>query len=413
MIDEAAPPPAPAPAGAPPSPRAPAGVEQGRIVRWFFFGAFAFLIYQLLLILSLFSDAIIWAASLALVCFPIHKFLQRRLPSRDGAAAALSTLAVLLLVLVPTLFVLGVVVRQSAELYPTVRGWVAAFQSPDGAFSTGLLPGFLQGYWQRLSEFAGQSSLFAQFDLQEFMLGNINAASAKIANVGAVMARNILLGVVNLLLIQVLLFFCFRDGERFLHWLFDTVPMPVAQAQSIALRIYQTVTAVIRGALLTAVIQGLLAMIGYQIAGVPLAVFFGVMTGFAAMIPVVGAGLVWAPIGVFIFMKSPAWGVFVFAWGFFLVSLADNVLKPILIGSRARMPILLIFCGIIGGASVYGVTGLIIGPIVIASLLAFVTIYREHYSPESGGSAAAARFPVGEGASQDALVSGDDATGRS
>jgi len=112
-------------------------------------------------------------------------------------------------------------------------------------------------------------------------------------------------------------------------------------------------------------------------------------------------------------MKSPAWGVFVFAWGFFLVSLADNVLKPILIGSRARMPILLIFCGIIGGASVYGVTGLIIGPIVIASLLAFVTIYREHYSPESGGSAAAARFPVGEGASQDALVSGDDATGRS
>ncbi len=217
------------------------------------------------------------------------------------------------------------------------------------------------------------------------MLGNINAASARIANFGAVMARNILFGLVNLLLILVMLFFCFRDGERFLHWLFDTVPMPVAQAQSIALRIYQTVTAVIRGALLTAVIQGLLAMIGYQIAGVPLAVFFGVMTGFAAMIPVVGAGLVWAPIGIFIFMKSPAWGIFVFTWGFFVVSLADNVLKPVLIGSRARMPILLIFCSIIGGANVYGVTGLMIGPIVIASLLAFVTIYREHYSPESGG----------------------------
>ncbi|MBP6382147.1 MAG: AI-2E family transporter [Pseudomonadales bacterium] len=381
MIDEPAPPAGAAPPGAAPLPGAPADAQQLRIVRWFFFGVFAFLIYQLLLILSLFSDAIIWSSSLALVCFPIHKFLQARLPSRDGAAAALSTLAVLLLVLVPTLFVLGVVVRQSAELYPTVRGWVA----PDGALAAGLLPELLRGYWHRLSEFAGQSSLFAQFDLQEFMLGNINAASARIANFGAVMARNILFGLVNLLLILVTLFFCFRDGERFLHWLFDTVPMPVAQAQSIALRIYQTVTAVIRGALLTAVIQGLLAMIGYQIAGVPLAVFFGVMTGIAAMIPVVGAGLVWAPIGIFIFMKSPAWGIFVFAWGFFLVSLADNVLKPVLIGSRARMPILLIFCGIIGGANVYGVTGLMIGPIVIASLLAFVSIYREHYSPESGG----------------------------
>lgn len=399
MIDEPAPPAGPAAPAAAPLPGAPAGEQQVRIVRWFFFGAFAFLIYQLLLILSLFADAIIWSSSLALVCFPIHKFLQARLPSRDGAAAALSTLAVLLLVLVPTLFVLGVVVRQSVELYPTVRGWVATFQSPGGAFSADLLPEFLQRYWHRLSEFAGQSSLFAQFDLQEFILGNINAASAKIANFGAVMARNILLGLVNLLLILVMLFFCFRDGERFLQWLFDTVPMPVAQAQSIALRIYQTVTAVIRGALLTAVVQGLLAMIGYQIAGVPLAVFFAVVTGFAAMIPVVGAGLVWAPIGIFIFMKSPAWGIFVFAWGFFVVSLADNVLKPVLIGSRARMPILLIFCGIIGGASVYGVTGLMIGPIVIASLLAFVTIYREHYSPESDSrvAAAAAGIPRAEG----------------
>lgn len=400
MNDEPAPPAGPAPPAAP-LPDAPVAAEQGRIVRWFFFGAFAFLIYQLLLILSLFSDAIIWSSSLALVCFPIHKFLQARLPSRDGAAAGLSTLAVLLLVLVPTLFVLGVVVRQSAELYPTVRGWVGAFQSPDGAFSAGLLPEFLQGYWRRLSEFAGRSSLFAQFDLQEFMLGTINAASAKIANFGAVMARNILLGLVNLLLILVMLFFCFRDGERFLHWLFDTVPMPVAQAQSIALRIYQTVTAVIRGALLTAVIQGLLAMIGYQLAGVPLAAFFGVLTGFTAMIPVVGAGLVWAPIGIFIFMNSPAWGIFVFAWGFFVVSLVDNLLKPILIGSRARMPILLVFCGIIGGANVYGVTGLMIGPIVLASLLAFVTIYREHYSPESAGrAAAAAEIPRAEGASR-------------
>lgn len=383
MSDEAAPHAGQAPEAPPatPAPPAAASAEQGRVFRWFFFSVFAFLIWQLLLILSLFADAIIWASSLALVCYPVHKLLQRALPAREGLAAALSTLAVLLLVLVPTLFVLGVVVQQSAELYPTVRGWIAAFQISDSALPDRLLPAFLQEYWDRVSDFAGHSAVFAQFDLQEFMLGNINAASAKIANFGAVMARNILIANLNLLLILVLLFFCFRDGERFLHWLFDTVPMPVAHAQSIALRIYETVTAVIRGALLTAAFQGMLATIGYLIAGVPLAVFFGVVTGFAAMIPVVGAGLVWAPIGVFIFMKSPGWGIFVFAWGFFLVSLVDNVLKPVLIGSQARMPILLIFCGIIGGANVYGVTGLIIGPIVIASLLAFVTLYRDHYSP--------------------------------
>ncbi|MBF8269482.1 MAG: hypothetical protein HW386_1191, partial [Gammaproteobacteria bacterium] len=160
------------------------------------------------------------------------------------------------------------------------------------------------------------------------------------------------------------------------------VPMPIDQVQSVALRIYQTVTAVIRGALLTAGAQGLLAMIGYLVAGVPLAVFFGVVTGIAAMIPVVGAGLIWAPIGIFIFTQRPGWGIFILVWGFFVVSLVDNLLKPILIGSRAHMPILLIFCGIIGGVNVYGVTGVIVGPMLIAVLLAFITIYHETYLPD-------------------------------
>jgi predicted PurR-regulated permease PerM len=120
-------------------------------------------------------------------------------------------------------------------------------------------------------------------------------------------------------------------------------------------------------------------MVGYLIAGVPLAVFFGVLTGFCAMIPVVGAGLVWLPIGIFVFTQDTSWGIFLLVWGFFLVSLIDNFLKPILIGSRARIPILLIFCSIIGGANVYGVTGLLVGPILIAVLLAFITIYRESY----------------------------------
>lgn len=97
------------------------------------------------------------------------------------------------------------------------------------------------------------------------------------------------------------------------------------------------------------------------------------------MIPVVGAGLVWAPIGIFVLTQNTAWGIFILVWGFFLVSMIDNFLKPILIGSQARMPILLIFCGIIGGANVYGITGLIVGPILIAVLLAFISIYREYY----------------------------------
>jgi predicted PurR-regulated permease PerM len=353
--------------------------DKHRLFQWFFFGMFAFLIFQLLLILSLFSDIIIWAASLSLVFLPAHHFLLRRMPRRRNTPAALTTLGVLLLVLLPILFIGWIVIVQSTQLYPTVLMWITAFRTEGMEKVVGMMPEFMQEYWLGANAYIAQSPLLSSFDFEEFMLSNINEISRMIANFGAATAGTILLGFVNVLLILVLMFFCFRDGARFMQWLLALIPMPYKDAENVALRVYQTVTAVIRGAFLTALVQGAIAMIGYLIAGVPLAIFFGVLTGFAAMIPVVGAGLVWAPIGIFVLTQDTAWGIFVLVWGFFLVSLIDNFLKPILIGSQARMPILLIFCGIIGGANVYGITGLIVGPILIAVLLAFISIYREYY----------------------------------
>lgn len=356
-------------------------IEHQSIFRWFFFGVFAFLLWQLLLILSLFSDAIIWAVSLALVFSPVYRWLQHRFPDRRNLVALGSTLGVLLLVLLPLMTIFWIVVQQSAQLYPTVNNWIINLQENGSVSLFYMLPAFMQDIWLQVGEYIGTNPLLAQFDLSDFMLGNVNTMSLSIANFGAATARNILVGFVNLLLILVLMFFCFRDGERFLSWLFAIVPMSTTHVQAVALRVYQTITAVISGALLTAGAQGALAMVGYLIAGVPLAIFFGVLTGISGMIPVVGAGLIWLPIGLFIFMDEPGWGIFVLVWGFFLVSLIDNFLKPIFIGSQTRMPILLIFCAIIGGMNIYGFTGVIIGPILIALLLAFITIYRDYYLP--------------------------------
>ncbi len=357
----------------------PAIESRERIFRWFFFAAFAFLLYQLLLILSLFSDVIIWAVSLTLVFIPAHKFIQKRLPGRDNLTAALTTIGVLLLVLIPLLVLSGIVVEQSALLYPTVSNWISEMRSSGDVSVLESLPEFLQQFWMQISEVLQQFSDLTNFDPAGYLLANIDAVSLSLANFGTAIAGNILLGLLNLFLILILMFFCFRDGERLLQWLLEIVPMATADVRAITLRIFQTVNAVIRGALFTAAVQGLLAMIGYLIAGVPLAIFFGVITGFAAMIPVVGAGLIWGPIALFVFAESPGFGIFVAVWGFFAVSMIDNFLKPIFIGSKARMPILLIFCSIIGGINIYGVTGVIIGPILVAVLLAFITIYREQY----------------------------------
>lgn len=357
----------------------PPSAEKLRLFRWFFFGVFAFLLWQLLLIMSLFADVIIWAVSLTLVFWPAFKMLQTRMPGKPTGSAALFTVGVLLLVLLPVLALFWVVVAQSAELYPTVSAWLADLNVGGSPDPLTMLPDWLRQRWQQLAGYMASTPALAQFDPDQFLLDNIDALSLGLANFGAAAARNVLLGFVNLTLIVALMFFCFRDGERFLHWLVSVIPMPVEQTEAVALRVYQTVTAVIRGALLTALAQGVIAMVGYLIAGVPLAILFGALTGLAGMIPVVGAGLVWLPLGLFAMQESEAWGLFVLVWGFVAVSMSDNIIKPLFIGSRAGMPILLIFCGILGGANVYGFTGLIVGPILIAVLLAFISIYREHY----------------------------------
>lgn len=367
----------------------PPSAQKLRLFRWFFFAVFAFLLYQLLLILSLFADVIIWSVSLALVFWPAYRLLQLRMPGRDTTAALAFTSGVLLLVLLPVIALFWVVIAQSAQLYPTVSNWIAEISSNPEGDLLAILPDAVQQRWAQLVAYIQSNPALAQFDPKQFVLNNIDALSLNLANVGTATARNVLLGFVNLVLILALMFFCFRDGERFLQWLFTVIPMPREQTEAVALRVYQTVTAVIRGALLTALAQGLIAMVGYLIAGVPLAILFGALTGLAGMIPVVGAGLIWLPLGLFVMQDSEAWGIFVMVWGLVFVSLSDNIIKPLFIGSRAGMPILLIFCGILGGANVYGFTGLIVGPILIAVLLAFISIYREYYLSENSADAVA------------------------
>jgi len=359
----------------------PAAQEQRRIFRWFFFGFFAFLLYQLLLILSLFADVIIWACSMSAVFWPVFRKVQKRFPDRQNLAAGLCTVGVLLLVLVPVIFIFSIVIAQSTQLYPTVQSWLEVISAEDSAGFVSVLPQFMQDWLLKIEDWIATVPALSNFDFGDFMLGNVDTISASLAGFGTATARNLIFGFVNLLLILALMYFVFRDGEKFMNWFFDIVPMETDHVQTVALRVYQTVTAVIGSALVTASVQGVIALVGYLIAGVPLALLFGVLTGFAALIPVVGAGLVWLPIGLFIFFQDPGWGIFIMVWGFLLVSMIDNFLKPLLIGSQARMPFLLIFCAMIGGANIYGVTGFIIGPILIALLLAFITIYRDYYLP--------------------------------
>jgi predicted PurR-regulated permease PerM len=175
----------------------------------------------------------------------------------------------------------------------------------------------------------------------------------------------------------VALFFAFLDGDAFLRWTLNLIPMETSHKNALAKRAYDTFRAVTAGVFITAAAQGATAMLGFLIAGVNLPVLLGLAVGAVSLL---GASfIITMPVALFMFKDSVGWGIFLLLWGMIVVGWLDNLLKPLLIGSRARMPFILVFFSILGGLKMYGLLGLILGPILMASLMTFIKIYRDTY----------------------------------
>jgi predicted PurR-regulated permease PerM len=166
--------------------------------------------------------------------------------------------------------------------------------------------------------------------------------------------------------------------------------MDALHTQRVFQRLYDTVSAVVQSMLLTAVAQGVLGGFGYAvIGGIQFAVFLGFLTALASFLPVVGGAGVWMPAAIWLLLTDHVGrGIGLIAWGVGVMGMADNVIRPLVIGGRAAMPGFLLFFGLFGGLQVYGFIGLFLAPAVIASLLAFVDIYRELYGPGAEPAAA-------------------------
>jgi predicted PurR-regulated permease PerM len=145
--------------------------------------------------------------------------------------------------------------------------------------------------------------------------------------------------------------------------------------------IVDAVTAVVHGALVVAMVQGLLAGLAYWVLGVPFAVLWGVATAFTALLPIGGSTLVTVPATIYLFLQGETVrAVILLVWSLGIVGGVDNILKPLLIGNRLGLPVLFLFFGILGGLALFGAVGLILGPVLFALLRALLDLYSEEYS---------------------------------
>ncbi|HET7294622.1 MAG TPA: AI-2E family transporter, partial [Vicinamibacteria bacterium] len=300
----------------------------------------------LLAILLPFVGPIVLAGALSIATYPVYRWLGERWPRLSPTLRALMTdLAILLLVLVPVVLVIGTAASQADTFRPVLSRWIEASQAVHKARGSGL--GSAQPAWLADRAARGLDQL------------------ADWAVLGA--AQVLQAAALSLVLCPLITFFLLRDGPAYLEELSRFLPLHDEDKQRLFERTHDATVAVVRGLLLTGLLEAAIATLGYALMGIPAAVLLGVLTGLASVVPVVGTSSVWVPVGLVTALSGHAIaGLLVLAWGTAMVLIIDSFAAPWLVGHRIRVSLLPLLFGILGGAAVFGVKGLLIGPLIVS-----------------------------------------------
>jgi len=339
----------------------------------FFFAALLFLLAQLYNVFAGFLAPIAWAIILALLFQPIYLLTLRLTGERRGLSAAILTALIVLVVAIPATLLSGLLAREGA----TLLGRTSRMLESGGltSFVDAVRASFVGQFFERaLPHFED-----LEIDLNSVAASLVNGAgSLLVANLGG-MAKNLAVLALDLFVVLFTVFFLFRDGDRMYESLLGLIPMEQSHKEAVLSRLQDMLSAVVRGMALTAVVQAVVTGIGVLLVGLPFAAFLGVLAGFLSLLPF-GPPIVWMACALYLFVQgSVARGIFLTVYGLLVVGTVDNLIRPILIGGRARIPTVMLFFGIIGGLEAYGFLGIFLGPVLIATLAAFVQIYRDEY----------------------------------
>jgi len=311
-------------------------------------------------VLSEFIITIIWSFIIAYVTWPPYRWLRHRLNDNGNLSAAVMT-AIIAAVISLTIFWLVTMLQEEIKIaYQTLVGNFSQgpFRLPDVIKRIPWLAHYLQEWVDRLN--SDRTGLITQFaDWAKQWLGQFGQFLGGIGRY-----------VMKLGFVLVTVFFCFRDGDEVTRQLRRGLIHFLGKYRNVYLQaVGDTTRAVVYGLVLAAMGQGLLAGLGYTVAGVQAPVLFGVITALLALVPM-GAMMVWIPIGISLIASDQLIaGAGLLLWGFLAVSTVDNVIRPIVISGASQVPFLVVMFGVFGGLSAFGPVGLFLGPVILSVLL--------------------------------------------
>ncbi len=334
--------------------------------------------YGLLRVLEPFWGALTWAAFFAFIAHPVQVRLTRKLHGRDGLAAGIITALMPIVVLAPLAILGTVFVQQVRTLILKIQQGGLQFDRPlfDNWESYPII-GPAARYVREIVPITAEQVQGWLVDAAQGVLKPLAAAGGTIV-LGAVAS------VIGFFLMLFLLFFLLRDGEQMFTRVARLVPLSSERRDPLIRHLANVTRAVVYGTGLTAILQGLLVGIGFAFAGLPSPVVFGVLAAIMALLPAGGTAIVWVPAVAYLAFAQ-RWGaaLFLLVWGV-VVSVSDNLIRPLLISRSGPVSTLIVFVGVIGGVAAFGAIGVIIGPVFLTLVTALVTFADEMLDADEG-----------------------------
>ncbi|HPA16946.1 MAG TPA: AI-2E family transporter [Verrucomicrobiae bacterium] len=323
------------------------------------------LFYQ---ILEPFIDPLITAVVLAVALLPLHRALTRFFHGRT-VAAAVSTLLGVALIVIPLGFLAYSLSGEVSGLYKHMKG-KSVEEGGWGPFFTKIIEPPLDAVSGRLP--------ISKDNLRKEIVQRVGEVSGWMVAKTSSALGGFTATTLNLGLAVVILFFFLRDGEALIRHVTGLLPLTLQQSDRLVLAVSQAIVANVHGVLAVAAVQGTLLFLGFWIFGVQSPLLWAMMGAFLSMIPLVGAAAVWVPVSLtLMFSEHMGKGIGLAAWCMVIVANADNIVRPLVVGSRVRQHPMLVFFAMIGGIRAFGILGLLLGPIVLAITMATIDLLRE------------------------------------
>jgi predicted PurR-regulated permease PerM len=304
-----------------------------------------------------FVPALTWAVVLAVIAYPLHRRLLSRMPRWPNTAATVAVVCVTVVIAVPA----ALVVREVGQ---------------EAIASAGALHKLVDGeQWKRsLDRFPRLAPV------SNWITENVHfeeAGKEQVAKNVRTAISNATEFAITILVTLFLLFFFLRDKDRILEALKALLPLARVESEQVTHRVRDMIGAVVYGTLVVALVQGMLGGLIFWWLGLPAPLLWGAVMAVMAVLPILGAALIWIPAAAYLLIEGHWEKALILAlWGSVVIGLVDNLLYPLLMKNRLSMHTVPVFIAALGGLFAFGATGIVLGPLILAVAIALLDVWR-------------------------------------